>query len=130
MNTLRFILLLAGSLLFAQKQVLLEEIADHIGKKVKVCDKIYGTYIIPSNGLTLLNVGQPYPDNPLTLAIFKKDLKNFSYVPAEFLLDKSICVTGKLVLFKGKPEIILNTEKDIEIQEETLEIPETEEASD
>lgn len=91
-------------------------------KKVKICDKIHGSHIIQSNGMTLLNVGKPYPDNPLTLAIFEKDLKNFSYVPADFLPEKSFCVTGKLILYKDKPEITLKSEKDIEIIEEKIQV--------
>lgn len=111
-------LFLLSSISFAQRQITLDEIPQNFDKKVKICDKIHGSYIIKSNGMTLLNVGKPYPDNPLTLAIFEKDLKNFSYVPADFLPEKSICVTGKLILYKDKPEIILKSEKDIEIKEE------------
>lgn len=115
-------ILLCSSFSFAQKQITLEEIPQNFDKKVKICDKIYGSYIIKSNGMTLLNVGKPYPDNPLTLAIFQKDLKNFNYVPADFLPEKSFCVTGKLILYKDKPEIILKSEKDIEIIEEKIQV--------
>lgn len=111
-------ILLWSSFSFSQKQITLEEIPPHFDKKVKICDKIHGSYIIKSNGMTLLNVGKPYPDNPLTLAIFQKDLKNFSYVPADFLPEKSFCVTGKLILYKDKPEIILKSEKDLQITNE------------
>lgn len=114
-------LLLFGSISFAQKKITLEEIPQNFDKKVTICDKIYGSYIIKSNGMTLLNVGKPYPDNPLTLAIFEKDLKNFSYVPADFLPEKSFCVTGKLILYKDKPEIILKSEKDIQLVENSQE---------
>lgn len=110
-------MLLLSSISFAQKQISLEEIPQNFDKKVTICDKIYGSYIIKSNGMTLLNVGKSYPDNPLTLAIFEKDLKNFSYIPADFLPEKSFCVTGKLILYKDKPEIILKSEKDIQIIE-------------
>lgn len=115
-------LFLFSSFSFAQKQITLEEIPENLDKKVKICDKIYGSHIIQSNAMTLLNVGKPYPDNPLTLAIFQKDLKNFSYVPADFLPEKSFCVTGKLILYKDKPEIILKSEKDIEIIEEKIQV--------
>lgn len=110
-----YLMLFMGSISFGQKQITLEEIPQNIDKKVTVCDKIYGSHIIKSNGMTLLNVGKPYPDNPLTLAIFEKDLKNFSYIPADFLPEKTFCVTGKLIMYKDKPEIILKSEKDIEI---------------
>lgn len=114
-------ILLWSPFLFSQKQISIEEIPNHIGKKIKICDKIYGSYIVKSNGMTLLNVGKPYPDNTLTLVIYEKDLKNFSYLPSEFLPDKTFCATGKLILYKGKPEIVLKSEKDIELTEEIVE---------
>lgn len=114
-----FLVLFLSVFSFGQKQITIEEIPQNIDKKVKICDKIYGSYVVESNGMTLLNVGKPYPDNVLTLAIFEKDLKNFSYVPSEFLLEKSFCVTGKLILYKAKPEIVLKSEKDIQIMDET-----------
>src|SRR5690554_1881306 len=100
-------ILLWSPFLFSQKQISIDEVSSHIGKKVKICDKIYGSYNVKSNGMTLLNVGNPYPDHLLTLVIFEKDLKQFSYVPAEFLQDKLFCANGKLILYKGKPEIVL-----------------------
>lgn len=114
-----FLVLFLSVFSFGQKQITVEEIPHNIDKKVTICDKIYGSYVVESNGMTLLNVGKPYPDNLLTLAIFEKDLKNFSYAPSEFLLEKSFCVTGKLILYKDKPEIVLKSEKDIQIMDET-----------
>lgn len=114
-------LFLWSSFSFAQKKITLEEIPQNIDKKVTICDKIYGSYIIKSNGMTLLNVGNVYPDNPLTLAVFQKDLNNFSYVPADFLPEKSFCVTGKLILYKEKAEIIIKSDKDIQIIENSKE---------
>jgi hypothetical protein len=116
MFKLILIFVLTGNFLFAQTEIKLEEIPEFIGRKVKVCDKIYGSYVTKNDPpIILLNVGKPYPDSPLTLVIFSEDLKNFSYEPAEFLADKSFCATGKLILYKEMPEIILNSEKDLEI---------------
>lgn len=126
MKNLHLILFVLSPFLFAQKQIGLEEITEHIGKKIRICEKIYGSYVIGSNGMTLLNVGKPYPDNPLTLVVFEKDLKNFSYVPAEYLLEKSFCATGKLILYKDKPEIVLKSEKDIELISDEREATEEE----
>lgn len=110
-----YLAVLLGSFCFGQKKINLEEISENINKKVMICDKIYGSHVVKSNGMTLLNVGNTYPNNLLTLAIFEKDLKNFSYNPSDSLTDRSVCVTGKLILYKGKPEIILKSEKDLEI---------------
>ena len=64
----------------------------------------------------MLNFGKPYPNQTFVIAIFEKDLVNFSYVPHEFLKDKTICVTGTVIMYKGMPEFIVKNEKDIVIQ--------------
>lgn len=119
MLRLIFLLGISAPFVSAQTTITIEQIPDFIDKKVKVCGKIYGSYVTKTDPpVTLLNLGGQYPDNPLTLAVFAEDLKKFSYVPADFLPDKNVCATGKIVLYKEKPEIILNSEKDLEILEE------------
>lgn len=116
---MRYILffVLVSSISFGQKLISLDQIPDHMGKNVKICDMIYGSYITKGNSpVTLLNVGEDFPDNPITFVVYAKDRKNFSYDPAEFLVDKTVCAIGKLVEFKGKPQIVLNSEKNVEIQ--------------
>jgi hypothetical protein len=103
-----------SNFLWAQNQISLDQISENMGKKVKICDKIYGSYITKGESpIILLNVGAEFPDNPFTLVVYQKSRKNFSYDPSEFLVGKSFCTTGKLVEFKGKPQIVLNSDKDL-----------------
>ncbi|PJB12134.1 MAG: hypothetical protein CO119_08305 [Flavobacteriales bacterium CG_4_9_14_3_um_filter_40_17] len=102
---------------FSQKLVPLDSVQDYIGKEVKVCVKVEGTH--KSNGksqLIFLNLGKPYPDAPLLAVIFEKDFKNFNYAPEKYLDKKNVCITGKLVLYKGKPEFVINRENQIQIE--------------
>lgn len=102
---------------FGQNQISLDQISENMGKKVKICDKIYGSYTTKGEfPVILLNVGGDYPDNPFTLVIYAKDRKKFSYDPTEFLVNKNFCTIGKLVEFKGKPQIVLNSEKDLVLE--------------
>lgn len=94
--------------------VSIEKIGDYIGQTVKVCTKIYSTKELPS--ITFLNCGAPYPNSPLTTVIFKSDLGNFKNNPAQFYNEKTVCITGKVELYKDKPEIILKNESQIEIK--------------
>ncbi len=106
-----------SNFVLSQKIVQLDSVGDYIGKEVKVCVKVEGTH--KSNGknqLIFLNLGKPYPDAPLLAVIFEKDFKNFSYAPDKFLDKKNVCITGKLVLYKGKPEFIIKNEKQIQIE--------------
>jgi DNA/RNA endonuclease YhcR with UshA esterase domain len=65
---------------------------------------------------SLLNFGDLYPNQKLTLIIKKKHLKNFSFLPIQFLLGKKVCVTGCVNLYKGKPQIKVKYESQIVIE--------------
>ena len=86
-----------------------DSVENYIGKTVKVCDKVYGTHVSKGEKKTTsLNLGADFPNQKLTVVIFESDLPKFSYTPALLLKDKNVCVTGKLMTYKGKPEIIVN----------------------
>lgn len=91
---------------------------DYEGKLVKVCSKVYGTKFLESvrNKPTFLNVGGDYPNSPLTILIWGDSRANFSDIPEKLYLGKNICVTGKVLIYKGKPEIVISKESEIEIK--------------
>jgi hypothetical protein len=72
----------------------------HIGDYVIVTDKVYGIKDLGS--LVLVNVGGAYPDQPLTVVL----RGNAKRVAGE-LDGKTIHATGKVELYKGKPEIVV-----------------------
>jgi len=88
--------------------VTLDNLKEHIGESVHVCGKVYGTKYLTTakNAPTFINIGAAYPNSPLTLLIWQDVRSNFSYTP-DSLDGKDICVTGKLELYKGKPEIVV-----------------------
>jgi len=90
--------------------------AEYEGKLVHVCSKVFSTKVLDSNGMTFLNVGGEYPNSPLTVVIYADQLKNFDFVPADYYKGKIICVSGTIKIYKGKPEIIINTPHSIEIK--------------
>jgi len=97
--------------------VSLDSVAKYEGKKVTVCSKVIGTHVSSGEKKnTYLNFGKPYPDNTFTVLIAADDLSKFKYVPAEFLTDKNVCITGTVVIYKGKPEIVVTSEEQIKVQ--------------
>jgi DNA/RNA endonuclease YhcR with UshA esterase domain len=94
-----------------QKDVKLEELKDHIGDSVKVNGKISGARYLETakDSPTFLNVGGVYPNQDLTIVIWGEVRKKMNYNPAE---KKNIggmaVVTGKVELFKNKPQIVIN----------------------
>lgn len=112
-------LTLSSALIFAQQEIKIEDAAKHEGDSVKICTKIFGgRYFEGSkNAPTLLNAGAKYPDAPMTIVIFGENRANFKNKPEEYYPDKNICVTGRIVMYKGKPEIIITREEQIKVQE-------------
>jgi len=90
--------------------------ADYEGKLIYTCAKVYSTKVLDSNGMTFLNLGADYPNAPLTIVIYSDSLENFNSKPADYYKNKDICVSGSVKMYKGKPEIVISTQKAIEIK--------------
>lgn len=99
----------------AQKEIKIEEAKNHIGENVKICTKIFGgKFLENSKGTpTFLNAGAQYPNAPLTLVIWADARKDFKNKPEEFYTGKAVCITGKIELFKEKPQIVIAKEEQI-----------------
>ena len=118
----KLVLLLAAVLftwhLWAQNTVPADSLSNYEGQLIRVCATVTGTHVSTGKSeTTFINFGEPFPKHSFSLVIFQKDAESFSYKPAEFLDGKNICITGKVKLFKGKPEIIVYNEKQIRVEE-------------
>ena len=89
---------------FAQKEIKVEDAKNHVGETVRICTKIYGGKYFERDTLTLLNAGGFYPDAPLTIVIRGGARKEFNK-PEEHYKGAEVCVTGKIEMFKNKPQI-------------------------
>jgi DNA/RNA endonuclease YhcR with UshA esterase domain len=80
---------------------------------VIVCGKIYGGKYIKSakNSPTFLKMGVA----PYTIVIWGDVRKTLSYKPEIKLDGKFVCITGKIVEFKGKSQIVIYSEAQIKI---------------
>jgi len=101
----------------AQKEIDIADVANHVGDSVKICSKIYGgKYLEQTKGSpTFLNVGGNYPDAPFTLVIWNDVRKQFKYMPEDILKGKDVCIYGKIILYKNKPEIVISNPNQIPI---------------
>jgi hypothetical protein len=84
--------------------------AKHVGDSVTICDKVYSARWLENakNQPTFLNLGETYPNQLLTVVIWEDVRKSLGYKPEEKLMDKKVCVTGKIEEFRGKPQIVLH----------------------
>src|SRR5690606_14799276 len=101
----------------AQRLIPTDSAAYYVGKKVTVCATVAGTFLSQKKQyIAYLNLEKPYPERPSTVVIFESGLERFDYDPVEVLKGKAICVTGRIEVYKEKPQIIVNYPGQIEIQ--------------
>lgn len=101
----------------AQTNIKLEEVSKHIGDSVTVCGKVADMRYFENskNQPMFLNMGDKYPNQQLTVVIWGDIRKQFREQP-ENLLNRQICITGRIILFKEKPEIVIDGPEKIKIQ--------------
>lgn len=80
--------------------VKLEEVKSNIGKTLTVSGKVFSSRDIGS--MVLVNLGAAYPNQLLTVA-----LKGEAKALGAQLEGKTVTVTGQVIDYKGKPEIII-----------------------
>lgn len=86
-----------------------------VGKNLTVCGYVEKVGQSKS-GITFINYAEK--DSPYTGVIYAKDSINFTeYKPKDFLMGKQVCISGVVSLFKGKPQIVISSPKQIRIQE-------------
>lgn len=103
---------------FSQTVIPIDSISSYMGKKVTICSKVFGTRYFETSGKqpTFLNVGSAYPGSPLTVVVFGESRKNFPTPPETMYDQKEICVTGELIDYKGKAEIIVTSPEQIVVK--------------
>ncbi|MGN6640866.1 MAG: hypothetical protein ACTHJ8_18290 [Mucilaginibacter sp.] len=92
----------------AQTRISAKDASKHLNETVTICDKIYSTKLIENSNMVLLDVGGSHPNQYLTIVIKGEDRSKFNDKPEEYFKGHDVCVTGKLIDYKGKPEIIVS----------------------
>jgi hypothetical protein len=96
---------------FGQTSFTAKDAAKHLNEKVTVCDTVYGGKYLSGADITLIDIGGSHPNELLTVVIKGDDRKKFKTPPEEAFKNKKVCITGQVVDYKGKPEMIV-TEPD------------------
>ena len=81
---------------------------DHVGEMATVCGIVASaTFAARSHGApTFLNLDTPYPDHIFTALIWGSDRRKFRQPEVQYR-DKRLCVTGRIKMFRGRPEIVV-----------------------
>ena len=102
---------------FAQTKINAQEISKHINDSVTICEKVSGGRYFEKPQITLLNLGGTYPSQLFTIVIKGADRDKFKFKPEEELIDKTVCVTGRVTEHAGKSQIVITDPKQLASQE-------------
>ncbi|PCI94416.1 MAG: endonuclease [Flavobacteriales bacterium] len=86
------------------------------GRQVAVKGTVVGTRKT-RNGHLFFNLDKNYPNQIFTVAIWKKNIVNFSYDPLEEWKGKEVTLKGKIADFDGMPTMIIEKENAVEMHQ-------------
>jgi len=109
------ILALFGYKASAQTPLTAKDAAKHINETVTITGKIFSSKLIASNNMTLLDVDGFNPNQDLTIMIEGANRSKFKGKPEEDYKGREVTVTGKIIDFKGKPEIVVTDPEQIKV---------------
>jgi hypothetical protein len=86
-----------------------EQAQHHIGETNTVCGLVASARYFDSTKAkpTLLNFVRPYPDHAFSVMIPNSARSKFKDPPEDAFNGKTVCVTGAIIDYKGKPEIVV-----------------------
>jgi DNA/RNA endonuclease YhcR with UshA esterase domain len=90
------------------------EAKEHIGAQAVVKGKIAEVNV--GERVVRLNFEQPYPKNPFAAVIFPANTNKFPEV--EKLKGKTVEVSGKIAVYRERPQIVLTSTNQVKVIEE------------
>jgi len=90
--------------------------ARHVGEEATVCGVVTGAKYSSHRQRkpTFIDFGPPHPRQVFTALIWGEHRDKFDYEP-ETLLGKTVCVSGTITEYKGKPEIKVSEPSQIRV---------------
>lgn len=82
------------------------------GQKKEICGSVVSTHY-SKNKHTFINLDKAFPNQIFSVTIWNSNHHNFSYEPHIELLNKKVCVKGKITDNKGTPTMNLENERAI-----------------
>jgi hypothetical protein len=97
------------------KTVAPADASSYVGQTVTIKGIVDGVHTASRSGVTFIDMGGQYPHNAFTGVIFREDTAKFSSVGS--LSGKVVEITGRVRLYKGKPEIILKAASQLRVDQ-------------
>jgi DNA/RNA endonuclease YhcR with UshA esterase domain len=108
-----FIVLLFSITAFSQQQaqpISIDSVQQYLGKYVTIVAKVSG--VKETEKISYINLDGAFPNQKLTLVVFTGDRKKFT-TSLKRLDGEQVRVTGNITMYKGKPQIKLESEDQI-----------------
>ena len=88
-----------------------------IGDRTTVCGVVAKASYLKGSGRepTFLNLADTYPKHPFTVVIWGESRDQFDYAP-ETLKGKLVCASGVIATYKGKPQIVVDSQKKLWVE--------------
>jgi DNA/RNA endonuclease YhcR with UshA esterase domain len=96
-----------------------DQAQEHIGETTTVCGLVASARFVDRerDQPTYLNFDRPYPNQTLAVMIPGSSRDAFTEPPEVLFNGKTVCVTGVIVEYRGKPQIVVEDPAQIVIQE-------------
>ena len=92
----------------------------HIGKTITVCGTVVSSRKTAKAKAIYLNFDRMHPHQDFYATIWEYNGPNFSYDPETYLVNKQVCVTGKVTIFDDIPRISIDNEHEVRLYEEAI----------
>jgi endonuclease G len=92
----------------------------HVGKAATICGTVVSTRRTTKANAIYLNFDRMHPHQDFYATIWDYNGPNFSYDPEIYLLNKKVCVTGKITMYDEIPRISINNENEVVLYEEAI----------
>jgi endonuclease G len=92
----------------------------HIGKTATVCGTVVSSRKTAKAKAIYLNFDRLHPHQDFYATIWEYNGPNFSYDPETYLVNKRVCVTGKVTVFDDIPRISINNEHEVRLYEDAI----------
>jgi DNA/RNA endonuclease YhcR with UshA esterase domain len=104
---------------FSQETITASQAKDFVGKEVFLTGKVAGSKLLSTKAgepMLLVDIDNRYPENDVKVVIYSEIISKGKFTE-ESLKGKQIQVKGVVSIFKEKPQIILENEANLTIQQ-------------
>lgn len=92
----------------------------HVGQTATICGTVVSTRRTQKANALYLNLDRNHPNQEFYATVWDYNGPNFHYDPETYLMNKKVCITGKVTLYDEIPRISVNNENDITFWEDIL----------